>query len=184
MSWSSYRDRQFHINEPIDGQEITIQRYLHHPETLSTTIFQKQDRSPSLSTTSRPALDALSHPQLFNEHLGYSMITVDFIDQAVSGFLNGFCDNTDLLTTTWLNFLPDLQTDVTQDSCFNDAIKAVSLMHLSRRTCMTFSTLQARDFYGKALKQASYQLNIHGQVKGDHLLGALILLDLYEVGTG
>ena len=115
-----------------------------------------------------------------NRLLPAQTVAIDWRTQIVQGFLAVFVHDRSSIPV-WLDFLPDLYNDDIQDASFTDAVNAVSLMHFSQRTSMEMFAIQARRCYGRALVQASGQLNMLDQSTSDHLLATLSLLDLYEV---
>ncbi|KAH8899442.1 hypothetical protein GQ53DRAFT_741568 [Thozetella sp. PMI_491] len=66
---------------------------------------------------------------------------------------------------------------------FESAFKCVSFASLSRRPNCKPLQLQAQALYIKALKEVSRALNDPTQAKSDQLLGAVLLLAVYEVTT-
>ena len=123
-----------------------------------------------------PPIPSMSIDRLLSTHT----VVIDWRTQIVHGFLAVFVHDRSSIPV-WLDFLPDLYNDDIQDASFTDAINAVSLMHFSQRTSMGMFAIQARRCYGRALVQASGQLNMLDQSTSDHLLATLSLLDLYEV---
>ena len=110
-------------------------------------------------------------------------MSTDWDTQAIHQFFENFVIQADASRSSpgFLDFLPELYLEQTTDNCLSDAVKAVAFMYLSKRSSIQSFAVQARRSYGKALVQASSNLNIHEEAKSDHMLATLAILDLYEV---
>ena len=110
-------------------------------------------------------------------------MSTDWDTQAIYHFFDGFVIPADPARSQEgrYGFLPELYTDSTPDSYLVDATKAAAFMYLAKRSCLQSFAVQARRSYGKALMQASSNLNISEEAKSDRMMATLFLLGLYEV---
>ena len=120
-----------------------------------------------------------------NKQRGYLAppMSTDWDTQAIYHFFDGFVIPVDHSRSQegQYDFLPELYTDSTSDCYLVDATKAAAFMYLAKRSCLQSFAVQARRSYGKALMQASSNLNISEEAKSDRMMATLFLLGLYEV---
>ena len=110
-------------------------------------------------------------------------MSADWDTQAIYHFFDSFVVPADASRTQpgFLEYLPELYVESASDSYLIDATKAAAFMFLSKRSCLQSFAVQARRSYGKALMQASSNLNILEEAKSDKMAATLHLLCAYEV---
>ena len=164
-------------------------RKSREPPTPPTTSSLPEEKKPTVKFD--PALpwsrnkSPPTRSSSLNKHRGYLAppMSADWDTQAVYHFFDGFVVAEDLSRgqAGYYEFLPDLYAESALDSYLLDAIKAAAFMYLAKRSCLQSFGVQARRSYGKALMQASSNLDVPEEAKSDRMMATLFLLGIYEV---
>ena len=110
-------------------------------------------------------------------------MSADWDTQAIYHFFDAFTLQPDAARSQagYYDFISELYFESSQDSYLVDATKAAAFMYLAKRSCLQSFAVQARRSYGKALMQASSNLNIPEEAKSDRMMATLSILGIYEV---
>ena len=150
-------------------------------ERLTLTVASSS-AGPSTKSSSPPV-----HSASLNKHRSHLAppMAEDWDAQAIFYFFDAFTIQPDAARSSpgYYDWLSELYFESPQDSYLIDAAKAAAFMFLSKRSCLQSFAVQARRSYGKALMQASSNLNILEEAKSDRMIATLVLLGVYEVSS-